>query len=60
MKDITLQRLELYIEEDGEGRDEYRYVEVELVRPYVDVSALEVRDRTGIVYHVHRMVRQSD
>lgn len=57
--DVTLRVLDFDIEEGHEeGAPEYRMVDVEIVRPYVDPAALEVRDRTAIVYTVHTMKRQ--
>lgn len=55
IRDVTLRMLEFGIEEEPEGRDEYRKVDVELVRPYLDLAALELRDRTAIIYTVHTM-----
>lgn len=60
IRDLTLRYLELAAEEESEERDEYRSVDIEIVRPYVDPGALEVRDRTGIVYTVRHMKRQAD
>ena len=59
IKDVTLHTLEFGMEEEFEGRDEYRKVDVHLIRPYVDLAALEVRDRTAIIYTVHYMKRQA-
>lgn len=65
IKDVIISSLYFDIEEaweDGasEPPAEYRYVEVEISRPFVDVPALEVRDRTEILYTVHKMVRQGN
>jgi hypothetical protein len=60
IKDITVRSLEFEILDEDGGMDEYLLVDVELVRPYIDFAAIEVRDRTAIIYTVHHMKRQEN
>lgn len=58
IKDVTVRSLELEVQEESEGRDEYLTVDLELSRPYVDPADLDVKDRTAIIYTIHRMKRE--
>jgi len=63
LQDVVLSTVVFDIEEapendDPQSRTGYRYVEVEITRPYVDEVNLEVRDQTAITYIVHHMKLQ--
>jgi hypothetical protein len=63
LQNVVLSTVVFDIEEapendDPESRTEYRYVEVEITRPYVDEANREVRDQTEITYIVHHMKLQ--
>jgi len=65
IKDVVLSTLVFDMEEspadgDYDNRQEYRWVEVEITRPFIDAANEEVRNQTAIIYQVYHMKRQGN